>query len=432
MLIEDIHPTTLAGVKRLAKQFKKTKGIGHSNALDLAAKSANCVSFRHAQRTLPLNGIARSKPYILLTIYWSDKELRHRCGRETLRIELSMPILDLCEKSALKYVRGFGDLRMVAGDHFVCDDIAPNQAYARGRLCTAERSLRFMEHTGLRPYRNRSTYPKVLSRDKLPNIDHPTDWIDQGSGQFVLIDEPYGNVPDADERAAWADRVGWRIEKTTWPGMYSPYDCDLYVGVDERSGYDLDALIGKIDAMPNPMVRDNWTGESVASWETLLSPMAKTRQDERRARCKGMIYPSPSKSTVPYNYNPGCSRRRPIGELGIEGHIEAGRIIKGAMRSEFSRSVVYTRMSSLRSDLEGWMSLEIGHGQLEDSKFFEVYYQWTDEDQSFHDTLRSAEDVIAALRGLGRKLKQAYPDCAPLRQQLKRVEMSISLLEKAR
>ena len=101
------------------------------------------------------------------------------------------------------------------------------------------------------------------------------------------------------------------------------------------------------------------------------------------------------------------------------------------MRSEFSRSVVYTRMSALRSDLEDWLALEIGRGQLEGSEFFEVYYQWTDEDQSFQDTLRSAEDVIAALRELVRKLKLAYPNCAPLRQQLRRVEMSISLLEKA-
>ncbi|WP_288960846.1 DUF5623 domain-containing protein [uncultured Sulfitobacter sp.] len=432
MLIEDIHPNTLAGVKRLAKQFKKTKGIRHSDALELAAKSANFESFRHAQRSLPMTRTALSKPYILLTIYWSDKELRHRCGRETLRIELSMPILDLCEKSALRYVRGFGNLRMVAGDHFVCDDIAPNQEYARSRLCTAERSLRFMEHTGLRPYRNRTTYPKILNRDKLPNMDHSTDWIDQASGQFVLVDEPYGGAPDVEERAAWADRTGWRIEKTGWPGLYSPYNCDLYVGVDESSGYDLDSLIGKIDAMPAPMISGNWTGESVSSWETFLSPLAKTRQDERRARCKGMIYPSPSKSTVPYNYNPGCSRRRPIGELGIDGHIEAGRIIKAAMRSEFSRSVVYTRMSPLRSDLEGWMSLEIGQGQLEGPEFFEVYYQWTDEDQSFLEKLRSMEDVISALRGLVRKLKLAYPDCAPLRQQLRRVEMSILLLEKVR
>lgn len=432
MLTEDIHPTTLVGVKRLAKQLKKTRSIKYADALELAAKSADCMSFRHAQRTLPMRGFGFSKPYVLLTIYWHDKDSRPRIGRETLRIELSVPILELCEKSALKYVRGFGNLRMVADDHFVCDSIAHNQEYARSRLCTAERSLRFMEHTELRPYRNRTTYPKVLNRDKLPNMDHSTDWVDEESGQFILVDEPYGNAPNADDRAAWAGRTGWRIEKTGWPGMYSPYSCDLYIGVDDTSNYDLDALIMKIEAMPAPLVIGDWGGESVASWETFLSPMAKTAQDERRARCKGMIYPLPSKSTVPYDYNPGCSRRRPVGELGIEGHKEAGRVIKCSMRSEYSRSVVYTRMSSLRSDLEDWMALEIGRGQLEGPEFFEVYYQWTDEDQSLLETLHSANDVIFALRDLVKSLKRAYPDCAPLRQQLRRVEMSISLLEKTR
>lgn len=432
MLIDDLRPTTLEGVKRLAKQIKKTSGIKHSDALNLAAKSADCVNFRHARLTLPTGRFANSKHYVFLTIYWSDKKQSHRCGRETLRIELSMPILDLCPKSALKYVRGFGNLRMVAGDHFVCDDIAHTQEYAQERLCTAERSLRFMELTGLRPNRDRKKYPRVLDSDKLPNIDHSTDWVDPANGQFVLIDEPYGNVPDDAKRTDWAARNGWRLEKASWPGMYRPYDCDLYVGIDIRSGYDLDALMGKINAMPEPVVSENWTGESSPSWETFLSPMAKTKQDERRARCRGMIYPSPSKATLPYNYNPGCSRRRPVGELGIDAHVQAGRVIKAVMSSQYATDGVYTRLSSLRSDLEDWLSLEIGRGQLEGPEFFEVYYTRTDEDQTLLRALTSTDDLVAALRGLARTLKNAYPDCAPLRQQLRRIEMSVSVIEKAR
>ncbi len=432
MLIDDLRPTTLDGVKRLAKQIKKTKRIKHSDALDLAAKSAECMNFRHAQRALPINGPAHTKPYVFLTIYWDDQARRPGCGRETLRIELSMPILDLCEKSALRYIRGFGNLRMVAGDHFVCDDIAHTQEYARNRLCTAERSLRFMEYTGLSPNRDRRKYPKVLDDDKLPNMDHSTEWIDQNSGQFVLVDEPYGNVPDAIARSAWASRNGWRIKKANWPGMYNPYCCDLYVCIDNSSDYDVDALVEKIDAMPDPLISENWAGESSPSWETFLSPMAKTKQDKRRARCKGTIYPEASKTTVPYDYNPGCSRRRPIGELGIEGHMEAGRIIKAAMSSTFAPYGAYSRLSSLRSDLEDWLNLEIGRGQLEGPEFFEVYYSPTDEDQSFQKTLTSADDVVAALHGLARNLKSAYPDCAPLRQQLRRVEMAVSIIEKAR
>lgn len=430
MLIDDLRPTTLEGVKRLAKQIKKTSGIKHSDALNLAAKSAACMNFRHARRTLHTGRFANSKPYVFLTIYWSDKKQGHRCGRETLRIDLSMPILDLCPKSALKYVRGFGNLRMVAGDHFVCDDIAHTQEYARERLCTAERALRFMELTGLRPNRDRKKYPRVLESDKLPNIDHSTEWVDPANGQFVLIDEPYGNVPDDAERTDWAARNGWRIEKTSWPGMYRPYDCDLYVGIDTRSGYDVDALIGKINAMPEPIVSENWTGDSSPGWETFLSPMAKTKQDKRRARCKGMIYPSPSKVTVPYDYDPGCSRRRPVGELGIDGHVQAGRVIKAVMWSKYATDGVYTRLSSLRSDLEAWLILEIGREQLKGSELCEVYYGRTDDHKALERAMTSADDVVAALRSLAQTLKNAYPDCAPLRQQLRRIDMSASIVEK--
>ena len=77
-------------------------------------------------------------------------------------------------------------------------------------------------------------------------------------------------------REAWANRTGWRIEKASWPGMYSPYNCDPYVGVDGTSDYDLDALVAQNNAMPAPRVVDSWSGEPVASWETFLSPMAKT------------------------------------------------------------------------------------------------------------------------------------------------------------
>ncbi|WP_413208432.1 hypothetical protein [Rhodospirillum sp. A1_3_36] len=248
MLIGDVHPTTLDGVKRLATELRKEQGIKYSVALDLAAKAANCTNFRNAQRTLPARGAALKIPYVLLTIYWCDKKQRYQIGRETLRVQLSKPILDLCDKSALKSVRGFGNLRMVADDHFVCDTLAETQTYARERLCTAERSIRFMEGTGLHPFRDyRTAYPNGSAHNKLPNSDHATDWVDPTSGQFILIDEPYSGVPDEAKRAAWATQAGWRIIKTSWPGMYYPHKCDLYVATDSRNGYDLDALVAKIN-----------------------------------------------------------------------------------------------------------------------------------------------------------------------------------------
>lgn len=130
MLISEIRPSTVAGVKRLASQLKKQHGIKHSDALDQASRAAGKANFRHALRSLQGTGNRPEFHYVLLTIYWSDKDRRHQCGRETLKIDLSKPIPEICSKHSLKYVRGFGNLRMVAEDHFVCDSISPSQEYA--------------------------------------------------------------------------------------------------------------------------------------------------------------------------------------------------------------------------------------------------------------------------------------------------------------
>lgn len=431
MLIGNVRPTTLDGVKSLAAQLRKEQGIKHSVALDDAARAANCSNFRNAQHTLPARGKASERPYMLLTVYWLDREQGYRSGRETLKIDLSKPIFDICGKSALKNVRGFGDLRMVADDHLVCDWLAGSQIYARQQLCTAERSLRFMEHTALLPSRDyRKAYPNGSFDDKLPNNDHSTDWVDPVSGQFILIDEPYNGAPDEAQRAAWAERTGWQVCKTAWAGMYNPYYCDLYVATYGRSGYDLDALVAKINAMPAPPLEKDWNGESFLSWDTFVSPMAKTPQDIRRARCPGTIYPAASATSVPYSYNPGSQRRRPVGELGVDGHIEAGRMIKAVLWSGQRTYGVYRRMNSLRSTLEDWMSLEIGRGQLEGPEFFDVYYHEVAEDDPYKVMATSRAGIVAMLGDLKQKLLAAYPNCAPLRQQLRRIEMSISLIGK--
>lgn len=322
MLIGNIHPSTIEGVKSLAAQYRKQQNIKHTAALDLAAKAASCTNFKHALRVLPARGTVSERPYVLLTIYWYDKERDHQIGRETLRIELEKPILEIVGKSDLKRVRGFSNLRMVAPDHFISDTVALSQTYAREQLSTSERSLRFMEHTGLRPSRGYyGAYRIGRVADKLPNRDHATEWIDPTTGQFILIDEPYGDAPDESKRAAWAERTGWRIVKTSWPGMYNPYDCDLYVVTDGRDGYDVDALVATINSMPAPLLEQDWIGDSASSWVTFTSPMAKTPQDARRARCRGTIYPLAAKTTLPYNYNMGTNRRRPAATMPIADHM---------------------------------------------------------------------------------------------------------------
>lgn len=45
---------------------------------------------------------------------------------------------------------------------------------------------------------------------------------------------------------------------------------------------------------------------------------------------------------------------------------------------------------------------------------------------------KSREGAVELLKDLKRKLQAAYPNCAPLRQQLHRIDMSVSQLGRAK
>lgn len=432
MLNHDVRPTTLEGIKRLAAELRRKQGIKHSLALDLAAKAANYENFRNARRMLDARGDVPTEHYVLLTRYWLDRKQRQN-GRETLRVKLPMWIRDICGKGALKHVRGFQGLRVVADDHLVCDLLDSSQSYARERLFAAERSLHFMEYTGLRPALSRDArkaYPRGSTDLQLPYSDHSTLWIDPAHNQFILVDEPYALAPDNEARAAWAARHNWQIVKTSYPGMYRPYECDLYVATDGGLGYDLGALVANIDTMPTPRLEEDWPGDTSPSWETFTSPLARTVQDVRRARCRGTIFPVPSATTVPYSYSIGASRRRPDGQMKVAEHIEAGRIIKAVIHSKQRPYAAYRRLSSLRSTLEDWMSLEIDKGELDGPEFFEVYYTEAEGDALYREVAKSPGGIVTLLAELRQKLSRAYPNCAPLRQQLRRIDMAVSLVNK--
>lgn len=48
MLNKIVRPTTIVGIKRLAKQIKKTKNIKLHKALDLASQAAGFDNYKHA------------------------------------------------------------------------------------------------------------------------------------------------------------------------------------------------------------------------------------------------------------------------------------------------------------------------------------------------------------------------------------------------
>jgi hypothetical protein len=424
MLNTIIRPSTIEGLKSLAAQIKREHGIQHSSALDIAAMAARCSNYRHAMRVLPSREMPRRVNRVFLTVYWSERET-YRAGRETLQLELSKPILDICTKSELRDVRGFGSMRMVAEDHFVADMLAGSREQAQEKICKAVRSLRFMEHTGLRPSRDhRAAYPDGTHDSHLPGADHSSEWHDPLTGQFILIDEPYGGAAEHYERAAWSRKYGWNLAKSAWPGMYYPYSCELYVASKANPSFDFAGLMARIDAIPAPLLQEHWSGESGSFDDVFVSPAAKTKQDVRRARSQGTVFRTPTKTTIPYTQTFGIQRRRPAGSMPIPQHIETGRLIKAVLGSKARPWSAYRRMDSLRCTLEDWMGLEIGRGQLDGPEFFDVYYHELADDDPLRLTAANRDGVCEIIDRIEFQLREAYPDCAPLRRELRKLTVS--------
>lgn len=430
MLIGEVQPTTIVGIKRRATQIKQQLGIKHTDALDLAARSANCDNFRHALRVLPHGGNTATEHILFLTGYWRSPDDK-TVGRETLQLKLSRPILDICSKLDLKQVRGFGKLRMVAADHFVSDLLSKRQEYVRSALCKAARSLKFMEYTGLRPFHLRGRdYSVLVPSAKLPNTDHETDWQDPESGQFILIDEPYGGVPDEGARQAWAREHGWHISKAEWPGMYFPYQCDLYVATQDNGSFDFDKLLAKINAMPVPVLPGTVEWHTAPTFDAFVSPAARTPQDWRRARSKGTIMPRPSAATVPYRIELGAGHRRPAGSMSLTEHEMAGRIITAALETQRRYSRIYRHLDKLRTRMEIWLGCEPSGKQLDNPAFFDVYFSRKQIEDSFSAAAQSTDGTIHILGQLRQMLTTAYPNCRPLRDQIRRIDLAVAAIQK--
>ncbi|CCW15924.1 hypothetical protein EBBID32_2550 [Sphingobium indicum BiD32] len=428
MLKEAIRPSTIIGIKRLANQAKKASGITHGEALDLASKKAGFENFAHARRVLYSNDNSAANGHrLFLTYYWYERK-PYRSGRETIEIRLSRPLLEICSKRGLKLERTLSRLRLAAPDHLLSDSITEHQSFARGELCKAVRALRFMEATGLEPSEYRHARKATVALDeRLPKRDHSTDWNDPRTGRYIMLDEPYAAAVVSDDRAAWASRNGWHLQASTWPGIYSPGACPLFVAAAKDDAFDFGALMHQIDGLAPPVTAEHWPGVSVTGHETFISPMAVTPQDHRRARAKGTTYQVPSKTTEPYS-SMWSSRRKPIGALGIPGHQEAGRMIKALLRSGARPWSVKERLETLRCTLEDWLGKEIEREELSDGDFFDVYYHEINENDPFVAVAATSVGVIDLLGQLRRKLTEAYPDCAPLRRLTGRIDTSVKFM----
>ena len=99
-----VRPSSIEGIKRLAKSIKRERGITHTLSLDEAARQGAFQNFRHAQNVLSARGStprARHGQTVYITSYWRDRDGRSR-GRETLKLVLSRPWAELVSRAELR------------------------------------------------------------------------------------------------------------------------------------------------------------------------------------------------------------------------------------------------------------------------------------------------------------------------------------------
>ncbi len=432
MSSEAIRPSTLDGIKRLAKSLKVERGIQHVRALDEAAHSAGFQNFRHARNAIRAGGTAApAHPghRVFITVYWRDRKAGSD-GRETLTIRLTVPLVELITPAHLGNHRALVYFRTEGPDHLARQTLTQSQSQARRAACAAARALQFMDATKLRPSKSHSrAYPGGRSTNAVPGQDHGSIWYDRASKRYLLADEPYERSVDrrSTERAAWAERHGFTILKPEWPGMYNPDGgTRLYLIADADKGILLKPLAAALDSLPKPIIEETWDGESAPTVPIFVSPGAIAQAEAVRAKPREPRKPSSQRNSVGYVQTFVGPQRRPKGRMPIEAHPEVARLLKSVLANTYNRKGVYNRVNAVRSELDEWVQREYKAVELPNEQFFELYYRGESGSTAPHSLPAADRDRhVDSLTQARKVLVGHYPDCLPLRSLLKKMDAAI-------
>ncbi|EMR4172147.1 DUF5623 domain-containing protein, partial [Pseudomonas aeruginosa] len=334
---------------------------------------------------------------------------------------LSRPLPEIVAKHRVGHARGLYGFRMEYVDHLEHRTNVDNQEAARDLLLKAERSLRFMEATGLQPVSTKKFDAIASVLNGMPGRDHNSDWFDPVSGSYVCLDEPYAAEVKRMEakRAHWLQSNGCKMVVPKWEGIYYAGECiPLLIGLDG-------ALLQRVaDALANlrPVVEPHpWPHETGRCNDDFVSPQREADAKPRRRR------PGPSygeyNGAVPYGGQTGIpSRWRPAKAMPIELHLQLAPLMRGLSAIGFS-SRVHSKLGAARSELDNWWPLE--HRDEQGRALDDIYYGGPiavcgDSDMERLAMLTEARSIV--VRG--------YDDCKPRRTLLAAFDAGIAELQK--
>jgi len=435
MLKPNLRPKTLTGIKTLAHDLKVLGVVPTHNAgLEMSSGLAGFANYKAALNHLQSNDesptAARRFP-LFISIWWRDPSSR-ASGRETVRIETSRPLDELLPfKRTIRHGRYLSGLKRGGPDHLFYRELNAGQSQGRIQAAGAARTIAFIEATGLLPSGVwKKEYPLGDRDNALPRRDHSGLWHDPETGQYVVTDEPYMSRSDSPEfnaeREAWARQWGMDLRAVDWGGMYYPDGgSSLYVFTDANGGYDLGRLVERLNALPAPMGSEIWTGESARSIFEFVTPGTAVEQAlkaaEKAQRPKPLPRTGPRNSATYYGTF-GDRRSRPAAKLPLSVHERMGELLKAAIANLRPPTRAHGQLNRIRSDIEDWFGAEYPSSDLERERFLNTYYKALKDRSLLAEAGYEYLTALAQLDEIKGLLTGSYPDSAPLRNMLARLD----------
>lgn len=431
MNIASIRPSSVDGIKQLAKKICREHNIPHTRALDQASRQAGFENFVHAKRHLAREVESERFP-VFLSVHWYAPRPRHGerrpgeiwAGREIFSVDLSRPLPEIVAKHRVNHGRGLHGFRMEYEDHLEYRTNVEGQETARERLLSAVRSLRFMEATGLQPVTTKRYDAIAQVLTELPGRDHMSDWFDPATESYVCLDEPYATAIEnrEAERERWLERNGLKmIAPPGWEGIYYAGQCTpCLISPDGALLRRVADSLAKIKAVIKP---ERWPYETGICNDDFLSPKRKADAKPRRRR-PGQSWRDRNGAT-PYGGQPGIpSRWRPAKAMPFDLHERLGPLVQGLVSSSIFSQRVHRKLSGARSDLEDWSLMEHKAELGDDAN--DIYYGGRmvigNSEAEFVEMLSMAQAIV----------EQGYADCKPRRQLLAVFEAAASELTNSR
>lgn len=435
MKTASIRPSSLDGLKKLAKKLKQERGIPHTEALELASRQAGYQSFVHARRSFAdaTGGTAAASYPVFLTAHWYERRAgannssglnvnaldgapSRRAGRELLQIRLSRPLPSIVTKQRVGKTRGLGTFVMEYDDHLEMHYLVDSQQRARELLLLAERTLRFMEVTGLQPVSHQAHRQRLQALENLPGHDHTSNWFDPTSGAVAMLDEPYPAAlnSNADERAVRLAGTNFAEVSLLWEGLHNPGLTKPFLLSNDQS------LLARVSAavtgLPRYEFPATWPSETGNQGDAFMSPQ-RIRDSKPRRPIPNASYTNRMGAT-PYGGSFGTpSRWRPIEPMTPALHIELGSILYRLADFDVPWKVHERLHTHFRSELENWANYEYPGQEIG----YQAYYG-----QEPLMRFKTPQQHLEGIKRAKEIVEAGYKDCKPRRELLAAIDAYIS------